>query len=55
MLEKIENEDSFYVYFGSKLCPWCRSVIEKAVDIANLNNVSKIYYIDIWNDEGKKY
>ena len=54
VLEKIENEDSFYVYFGSKLCPWCRSVIEKAVDIANLNNVSKIYYIDIWNDEGEE-
>lgn len=54
VVEKIKNEDSFYVYFGSKLCPWCRSVIEKAIEVANNNNVTKIYYVDIWNDEGEE-
>ena len=54
VVEKIKNEDSFYVYFGSKICPWCRSVIEKAIEVANNNNVTKIYYVDIWNDEGEE-
>ena len=54
VLEKINNKDSFYVYFGSKICPWCRSVIETAIKVANNNNVTKIYYVDIWNDEGEE-
>ncbi len=54
IVEKINNKDSFYVYFGSKICPWCRSVIEKAIEVANNNNVTKIYYVDIWNDEGEE-
>ena len=54
IVEKIENKDSFYVYFGSKLCPWCRSAIEKAIEVANDNGVDKIYYVDIWNDAGEE-
>lgn len=54
IVEKINNKDSFYVYFGSKICPWCRSVIETAIKVANNNNVTKIYYVDIWNDEGEE-
>ena len=50
----IENEESFYVYFGSTLCPWCRSVIEKALEVANNNGIDKLYYVDIWDDEGKE-
>ena len=51
IVAKVENNETFYVYFGSKLCPWCRSVIEKAIEVANLNEVDKIYYVDIWDDE----
>ena len=54
IVQMIENEETFYVYFGSKLCPWCRSVIEKALEIANLNGVKKIYYVDIWDNEGNE-
>ena len=54
LLEKIENKETFYVYFGDKLCPWCRSVIEKAVEVAKKNNIDRIYYIAIWDDEGKE-
>ena len=54
IIKKIENKDTFYVYFGSRLCPWCRSVIEKACEVANIRGISKIYYIDIWDDEGKE-
>ena len=54
IVEKIENEDTFYVYFGSNLCPWCRSVIEKAIEVSNNNEVDKIYYVDIWDSEGNE-
>ena len=54
ILKKLENKETFYVYFGDKLCPWCRSVIEKSIEIANKNNINKIYYVNIWDDEGNE-
>ena len=54
IVEKIENGDTFYLYVGDPLCPWCRSVIEKSIEVANENGVDKIYYIDIWDDEGNE-
>ena len=54
IIEKIASEESFYVYFGSSLCPWCRSVIEKAINVANENGIDKIYYVDIWDEEGNE-
>lgn len=52
VVKKIENKETFYVYFGSTLCPWCRSVIEMADQVSRDNEIEKIYYVDIWNDEG---
>ena len=54
IIEKIENQENFYVYFGSPLCPWCRSVIEKAIQVANNNGIDKIYYVDVWDEEGNE-
>ena len=54
VLEMIEKQETFYVYFGSKLCPWCRSTIVKANEIAQEKGVAKIYYVDIWDDEGNE-
>ena len=54
IVKKIENKDTFYVYFGSRLCPWCRSVLEMADKISRENEVEKIYYVDIWDDEGSE-
>ena len=54
IVKKIENKETFYVYFGSRLCPWCRSVIEKSIEVSNKNNIKKIYYVDIWDDEGNE-
>ena len=51
LVEKIDNKETFYVYFGDKLCPWCRSVIEKAIEVAKSKNIDTIYYINIWDDE----
>ena len=52
IVKKTQDGDTFYVYFGDPLCPWCRSVIEEAVSVAKEKNISKIYYVDIWNDKG---
>lgn len=44
--EKIENGDTFIVYFGFAKCPWCRSMVENLLDLADKNNVT-IYYVDV--------
>ncbi len=49
ILDMINNKETFYVYFGSSYCPWCRSVIEEAINSANDNKIDKIYYVDIWD------
>ena len=54
IVKMIENKETFYVYFGSRLFPWCRSVIEKADEVSRLNEIDKIYYVDIWDDEGNE-
>ena len=51
IVERIKNGETFYVYFGSNYCPWCRSVIEKAIEVANKNNIDKIYYVNIWGND----
>ena len=53
-LEKIEKGETFYIYFGDKLCPWCRSVIEKSIEVAKKNKVDKIYYVAIWDKDGNE-
>lgn len=54
LIKKIDNQETFYVYFGSTLCPWCRSTIEMADKVSRNNGIEKVYYIDIWDSEGKE-
>lgn len=54
IINKIAAGETFYVYFGSKLCPWCRSVIEKAIESAAKYDIDKIYYVDIWDEDGNE-
>lgn len=49
IVEKIENKESFIVYFGDPQCPWCRSVIEQAIKSAKKNGINKIYYVRFWD------
>ena len=49
ILEKIDNKETFIVYFGFKTCPWCRSVIEELINVAEENNIDKIYYVNVKN------
>lgn len=51
IINKIKNKETFYVYFGSPYCPWCRSVLEKAIEVSSNKKIDKIYYINIWDDK----
>ena len=52
IVEMIEDKESFYLYVGDSMCPWCRSVLEKSIEVAKEYEVEKIYYVEIWDDEG---
>ena len=54
IVKMLDNKETFYLYVGDPLCPWCRSVIEKATEIATKKNVKKVYAIEIWDDEGNE-
>ena len=49
--KKIQNGESFYLYVGDHLCPWCRSGLEKMIEVANREKIDTIYYVDFWDDE----
>ena len=50
IVKMLEEKKSFYLYVGDEMCPWCRSVIEKSIEIAKENYIDKIYYIEIWDE-----
>ena len=54
IVKMIEEKETFYVYFGDELCPWCRSVIEKFIEVAKKNNIKKVYYVKIWDKDGNE-
>ena len=54
IVKMIDENKTFYLYVGDPLCPWCRSVLEKSIEIANEKKINTIYYIDIWDDEGNE-
>ena len=54
IVKMINNKESFYLYVGDSMCPWCRSVLEKSIEVARDNDIEKIYYVEIWDDEGNE-
>lgn len=51
---KMDNKETFVVYFGFSTCPWCRSIIEELLRCAKDNNVDKLYYVDVSNIRDEK-
>ena len=47
ILEMIDNNDTFAVYFGFSSCPWCRSVIPSLIDVSDTLGIDTIYYVDV--------
>lgn len=49
IVDMINNKESFIVYFGFAKCPWCRSIIETLINVANDYDVDTIYYVDVYD------
>lgn len=47
IVDAINNEESFIVYFGFNDCPWCRSIVPSLIESAKDNKVEEIYYVDV--------
>ncbi len=47
IVKRIDDKETFVVYFGFSDCPWCRSVINPLIESATKNDIEKIYYVDI--------
>lgn len=47
IVKKIDNSDTFIIYFGFSKCPWCRSVIPTMFEVANDLDIDTIYYVDV--------
>lgn len=49
IVEKIENKETFAVYFGFAKCPWCRSVLPELIEVASDLEINEIYYVDVYD------
>ena len=47
IVEMMDDEETFIVYFGFSKCPWCRSVIEELEKAALDSDYKQIYYVDV--------
>ena len=54
VLRMIENRETFYLYIGDELCPWCRSVLEKFIEVCKRKGIDTVYYIDVYDDDGEE-
>ena len=49
IVDMIQNNESFVVYFGFATCPWCRSIITNLIDVSHDIGLDKVYYVDVLN------
>lgn len=47
IVEMMENEETFAVYFGFNTCPWCRAAISTIIEVAEDLGLEEIYYVDV--------
>ena len=47
IVEMMENNETFVVYFGFASCPWCRSIINQLIEVINDLGIEKVYYVDV--------
>lgn len=49
IVDKIDQQETFVVYFGFASCPWCRSIVPNLLEAATSLGLSQIYYVDVQN------
>lgn len=47
IIKRINNKETFVIYFGFNKCPYCRSVLPSLIEVSEYLEVDKIYYVDI--------
>ena len=47
IINKMNDKESFVVYFGFKRCPWCRSIMEELIKASNDSKADTLYYVDV--------
>lgn len=50
IMDKINNKETFIVYFGANWCPWCRSVLPTMIEVAHNKKIDTVYYVDVRPD-----
>lgn len=48
--KKIDSNNTFFIYFGRKTCPYCREFVPKLREISESKQID-IYYLDTENTE----
>lgn len=54
IVTKINEKETFVVFFGYAECPWCRSMVSEMINSAKNNKIKTIYYVDIQNIRDQK-
>ncbi|MDO4996594.1 MAG: hypothetical protein Q4E69_05395 [Bacilli bacterium] len=47
IVKRIDNKETFIVYFGFSKCPWCRSILPTMFEVAKDLDIDTIYYVDV--------
>ena len=47
IVDMMEDDETFVVYFGFASCPWCRSIIKPLLEVGDDLEISSIYYVDV--------
>ncbi len=47
IVEMIDHQETFAVYFGFNTCPWCRSILPTFIEVAKDLKIESIYYVDV--------
>ena len=49
IINRINNKETFVIYFGFNTCPYCRGVVPTLIEVSEYLEVDKIYYVDIFD------
>lgn len=49
IIEKMNNKDSFAIYFGFNDCPWCRSIVPTLIQVSKDLKLNQVFYCDVKN------
>ena len=55
IVDMIDDNKTFIVFFGYNDCPWTRSMVETLIEVSNDYSIGEIYYVDIKRIRDTRY